>query len=476
MSEWRLREVGIGIDARGSRRESDSLGEVEVPADRYWGAQTQRSLEHFAIGEDRMPKRLYHAYAVVKKAAALVHAAADRLPSWKADAIVRAADEASAGLLDDHFPLYVWQTGSGTQTNMNLNEVLANRAIQLLGGAIGSKIPVHPNDDVNMAQSSNDSFVTAMHVAAVAELEERFLPALDALVAAIDVKAHQWKDVVKVGRTHLQDAVALMVGQEWSGYAHQLREAARRVRESERELFELAAGGTAVGTGLNAPEGFDAAIATEIARLTGRPFACAPNKFAAQASLDALVAAMAAVRGAAVALMKFANDLRWLASGPRCGLGEIVLPANEPGSSMMPGKVNPTQCEAAIMVCVQAIAADAAVAQAGAMGNFELNTMRPLAIHNFLHATRTLGDVFAKLREYAVEGAELDRTRIAELVDRSFMMVTALVPEIGYDRAAALAHEAARTRKTLGEVLAEHGIEVNPSLLAPSAGSLRGKA
>src|ERR1700724_2321867 len=312
-----LHDVPIGIDATGQRFESDSMGTIEVPADHYWGAQTQRSLVHFSIGDDRMPKPVYHAYGYVKKAAALVNAAAGRLPVWKADAIVRAADEAIAGKLDEHFPLYVWQTGSGTQSNMNVNEVLSNRAIQLLDGKIGSKEPVHPNDDVNMGQSSNDTFPTAMHIAAVMELEEHLVPEAEALATAIEAKANEWNDVVKIGRTHLQDAVPLTVGQEWSGWAHQVRDAQARIRQSEAGLFELAGGGTAVGTGLNAPPHFGREIAAKIAELTGYPFVTAPNKFAAQGSLDAMGAAMAAPRGLTVALMKVANDMRWLASGPR---------------------------------------------------------------------------------------------------------------------------------------------------------------
>jgi fumarate hydratase class II len=437
-----LHETPIGIRAAGMRRETDSMGEIEVPADRYWGAQTQRSLVHFSIGDDRMPKRVYHAYGYVKKAAALVNAAAGRLPQWKADAIVRAADEAIAGKLDEHFPLYVWQTGSGTQSNMNVNEVLSNRAIQLLGGKIGSKEPVHPNDDVNMGQSSNDTFPTAMHIAAVMELEEHLLPHAEGLAAAIEAKANEWMDVVKTGRTHLMDAVPLTMGQEWSGWAHQIRDALANVRASEKGLFELAAGGTAVGTGLNAPANFSREIAEKIAELTGYPFVTAPNKFAAQGSLDAMVAAMAAVRGLAVALMKVANDMRWLASGPRCGLAELLLPENEPGSSIMPGKVNPTQQEAMVMVCIQVIGEDNAVAFAGSQGNFELNAMRPIIINNFLHSARILGDACDKLRRFSVEGTRLNRKRIDEMVGRSLMLVTALSPVIGYDKASAIAHKA----------------------------------
>jgi fumarate hydratase, class II len=452
-----LHEVPIGIEAIGMRRETDSMGEIEVPADRYWGAQTQRSLVHFSIGDDRMPKRVYHAYGYVKKAAAVVNAGAGRLPQWKANAIVRAADEAITGKLDDHFPLYVWQTGSGTQSNMNVNEVLSNRAIQLLGGKIGSKEPVHPNDDVNMGQSSNDTFPTAMHIAAIMELEEHLLPHAEALATAIDAKASEWMDVVKTGRTHLMDAVPLTVGQEWSGWAHQLRDALDCLSSSEAGLFRLAAGGTAVGTGLNAPPGFGREIADKIAELTGYPFVTAPNKFAAQGSLDAMVAAMAAVRGLAVALMKIANDMRWLASGPRCGLGELILPENEPGSSIMPGKVNPTQQEAMVMVCIQVIGEDNAVAFAGSQGNFELNAMRPIVINNFLHSARILGDACEKLRHFSVEGARLNRKHIDEMVGRSLMLVTALSPVIGYDKASAIAHKANDEDLTLKEAALASG-------------------
>ncbi|MBV8652235.1 MAG: class II fumarate hydratase [Alphaproteobacteria bacterium] len=450
-------DLPIGIAATGARHETDSMGGIDVPAERYWGAQTQRSLVHFSIGDDRMPKRVYHAYGYVKKAAALVNEAAGRLPDWKAQAIVHAADEAIAGKLDEHFPLYVWQTGSGTQSNMNVNEVLSNRAIQLLGGEIGSKAPIHPNDDVNMGQSSNDTFPTAMHIAALLELEEHLLPQASALAAAIEAKADEWSNVVKTGRTHLQDAVPLTVGQEWSGWARQIRDSLRRIRMSEEGLFELAAGGTAVGTGLNAPDGFGRAIAAKIAELTGRPFVTAPNKFSAQGSLDAMVTGMAAVRGLAVALMKVANDMRWLASGPRCGLGELILPENEPGSSIMPGKVNPTQEEAMVMVCIQVIGEDNAVAFAGSQGNFELNAMRPIIINNFLHSARILGDACDKLRRFSVEGTRLNRRRIDEMVDRSLMLVTALSPVIGYDKASAIAHKANDEGLTLKEAAIQSG-------------------
>jgi fumarate hydratase class II len=418
------------------------MGDIEVPANRYWGAQTQRSLIHFSIGDDRMPKRVYHAYGYVKKAAATVNAAAGRLAKWKADAIVQVSDEVIAGKLDEHFPLYVWQTGSGTQSNMNVNEVISNRANQLLGGVIGSKSPIHPNDDVNMGQSSNDTFPTAMYIAAIIELEQRLLPRAEALAQAIDHKSEEWRDVVKTGRTHLMDAVPLTVGQEWSGWARQIHDSLKRIRSTEAGLLELAAGGTAVGTGLNAPPNFGRDIASTISTLTGYPFVTAPNKFAAQGSLDAMVAAMAGIRGLGVALMKIANDMRWLASGPRCGLGELLLPANEPGSSIMPGKVNPTQQEAMVMVCIQVIAEDSAVAFAGSQGNFELNAMRPIIINNFLHSARILGDACDKLRQFSIEGAQLNRKHIKEMVGRSLMLVTALSPVIGYDKAAAIAHTA----------------------------------
>ena len=441
----------IGTGQTGNRSESDSMGSIDVPAERYWGAQTQRSLIHFSIGNDRMPIAVYHAYGFVKKAAALVNQAAGRLADDKARAIVRATDEVITGQLDAEFPLFVWQTGSGTQSNMNINEVLSNRAIQLMGGKLGSKKPVHPNDDVNQGQSSNDSFPTAMHLAAVFELDQHLLPELDHLADIIEQKAREWTDVVKIGRTHLEDAVPLTVGQEWSGYAAQLRTATKRVVDAETELYQLAIGGTAVGTGLNAPRGFDVDMAAKLAELTGKPFVTAPNKFAAQGSLDGMVQAMAALRGVAVALMKIANDMRWLASGPRCGLSELILPANEPGSSIMPGKVNPTQCEVIVMICIQVMGEDNAVAMAGSQGNFELNAMRPIIINNFLHSARILADGCAKFRQYSVKGTDLNRKQIQQYVERSVMLVTALSPVIGYDKAAQIAHKAMDEDKTLRE-------------------------
>jgi fumarate hydratase class II len=453
----KLRDLPIGIKARGERTETDSMGAVKVPADRYWGAQTQRSLIHFSIGDDRMPKPVYHAYGYVKKAAAMVNGKAGRLPRWKADLIGRVADEVISGALDENFPLYVWQTGSGTQSNMNVNEVISNRAIQLAGGTLGAKDPVHPNDHVNMGQSSNDTFPTAMHIAAVTEITGHLLPAVQNLQKAFAAKASGWMDVVKIGRTHLEDAVPLTVGQEWSGYAAQLSDALDRIRASLPGLHQIAAGGTAVGTGLNAPDGFATDIAATISELTGHPFVTAPNKFAAQGSLDAMVAASAGLRALAVPLMKIANDIRWLASGPRCGIAELTIPANEPGSSIMPGKVNPTQCEAMVMVCIQVLSEDAAIALAGSQGNFELNAMRPIIINNFLHSARILADASDKLREYCIEGTELSADRIGQYVEQSLMLVTALSPVIGYDKASAIAHQANDQGTTLREAALASG-------------------
>jgi fumarate hydratase class II len=452
-----IRDVPIGLVATGTRRETDSMGAIDVPADRYWGAQTQRSLIHFSIGDDRMPKAIYHAYGHVKKAAAIVNGRDGRLPGWMGQLIERVSDEVTSGQLDDDFPLYVWQTGSGTQSNMNVNEVISNRAIQLAGGELGSKTPVHPNDHVNLGQSSNDTFPTAMHIAAVQAIHQHLLPSVQALRQAIEAKGRQWQDVVKIGRTHLEDAVPLTVGQEWSGYAHQLTQAIDRVTTSADGLYELAVGGTAVGTGLNAPPGFAEAIAAEIAKLTGQPFRTAANKFAAQGGLDAMVGASAGLRALAVPLMKIANDIRWLASGPRCGIGELILPANEPGSSIMPGKVNPTQCEAMVMVCIQVLSEDSAIAFAGSQGNFELNAMRPVVINNFLHAATILADGCAKLRQYCIEGTELNRDQIGSYLTRSLMLVTALSPMIGYDKASAIAHQANDNGTTLREAAVASG-------------------
>ncbi len=457
----RILDLPVGISAAGTRRESDTLGEVDVPADRYWGAQTQRSLEHFDIGEDRMPTAVYRAYGYVKKAAALANSQAGRLPRWKGDLIARVAEEVIAGELDEHFPLFVWQTGSGTQSNMNVNEVISNRGIQLCGGVLGSKDPVHPNDHVNMGQSSNDTFPTAMHVATVKALHDHLLPRLGALRDALDAKASQWREVVKVGRTHLEDATPLTVGQEWSGYVAQVDDARRCVEREAEGLYRLAAGGTAVGTGLHAGAGFGEAVAGRIAELTGHPFVTAPNKFAALASLDDMVRASSGLRNLAVSLFKVANDVRWLGSGPRAGLNELILPANEPGSSIMPGKVNPTQAEAMLMVCIQVIGSDTSVAMAGAEGNFELNAFRPVVIANVLHSIRLLGDACEHFRKFLVEGAKLNEARIRKDVERSVMSVTALSPVIGYDAAARIAHLAVDEDLTLREAALRSGVDAD---------------
>ena len=440
-----------------TRTERDSMGPIDVRADRYWGAQTERSLHHFAIGGDRIPLPVIRALGLVKKASAQVNRDLGLLDARRAELIVAAADEVVAGKLDEHFPLSVWQTGSGTQTNMNVNEVIANRAIELGGGKLGSKAPIHPNDHVNMSQSSNDAFPTAMHVAAALEITERLVPSLRALRDTLAAKAREFADIVKIGRTHLQDAVPLTLGQEFSGYAAQLDAGIARIEATLPGLLALAIGGTAVGTGLNAPAGFGAAVGRRLAALTGLPFTSAANKFAALAAHDDLVMASGALRTLAGALMKIANDLRWLASGPRSGLGELTLPENEPGSSIMPGKVNPTQCEALTMVAVEVIGNDTAVAIAGSQGNFELNVFKPLIIFNVLRSVHLLADACARFREFCVEGVEANRARIAELVDRSLMLVTALAPHIGYDRAAAIAKRAHAEGLTLREAALASG-------------------
>ena len=451
-------DVPIGLPGNGMRQESDSLGTVEVPAARYWGAQTQRSLQHFNIGDDRMPAEVYHAYGYVKKAAALVNTRAGRLPEWMGELIQRVCDEVISGALDGHFPLYVWQTGSGTQSNMNVNEVIANRCIQLVGGTLGSQQPVHPNDHVNMAQSSNDTFPTAMHIAAYQMAAGRTIPALKRLRDACAGKSGRWAGVVKIGRTHLEDATPLTVGQEWSGYTGALDDAIAEVEHATGGLLQLAMGGTAVGTGLNAPEDFGAQVAAEIAAMTGAAFETAANKFTAQGTLDRMVRAHAGLKAAAVTLFKIANDLRWLGSGPRTGLGELILPSNEPGSSIMPGKVNPTQAEAMLMVAIQVIASDVAVSMAGAEGNFELNTFRPIVISNYLHSARIMADMCDRFCEFMVEGTELNEARLKENVERSVMMVTALSPIIGYDQAAAIAHHAIGHDLTLKEAALAKGV------------------
>ncbi len=454
----RLLPVAVGIEATGTRTETDSMGAVEVPANHYWGAQTQRSLMHFSIGGDVMPVALYHAYGQVKKACAIVNARRGGLPAWKAGLISLVADEVIAGALDGEFPVSVWQTGSGTQSNMNLNEVIANRASQLVGGELGSKQPIHPNDDVNRAQSTNDTFVAAMHIAAVTALTGDLLPSVRRLRDTADRKSREWADVIKIGRTHLQDATPLTAGQEWSGYVSQLDDAAGAIIATLDGLRRLAIGGTAVGTGLNAPPGFGEEVAAEISRLTGQEYVTAPNKFAAQASIDALVRASGTVRALAVALFKFANDVRWLGSGPRAGLRELVLPATEPGSSIMPGKVNPTQAEALLMVCLQVQGNDAVIAMAGAEGNFQLNAFRPVAIANFLHSVRLLADACESFRRFLVDGTVLDEARLAGHVANSVMLVTALSPVIGYDKAAQIAHLAVREDLTLRDAALRSGV------------------
>jgi fumarate hydratase class II len=432
-----------------TRVERDSFGPIDVPAERLWGAQTQRSLEHFRISTERMPRPLIRALLIVKRAAARVNASLGVLPAATAEAIAAAADEALAGRHDAEFPLSIWQTGSGTQTNMNVNEVLANRASELLGGTRGEGRRVHPNDDVNRSQSSNDVFPTAMSVAAAEAVMHDLLPALDRLQATLADKSAAFADVVKIGRTHLQDATPLTLGQEFSGYVAQLAHARRHVEAALPHLFELAIGGTAVGTGLAAPPGFGARMAADVAAATGLPFVGAPNKFEALAAHDALVALHGALKGLAAALTKIANDVRLLASGPRAGLGEITIPENEPGSSIMPGKVNPTQCEALAMAAAQVMGNDVAVAIGGASGHFELNVYKPLIIHNVLQSLRLLADAMASFDEHCARGIEPDRARIAELVERSLMLVTALSPRIGYDKAAQIAKKAHREGTTL---------------------------
>ncbi len=439
------------------REETDSLGAVRVPAGRYWGAQTERSRNNFRIGGERMPVEVVRAFGIVKKAAAIANAEIGVLGAETRDLIVRAADQIIAGELDDHFPLVVWQTGSGTQSNMNANEVIANRAIELAGGELGSKTPVHPNDDVNRSQSSNDTFPTAMHVAAAAALRGRLLPAAAALQQVLEAKRDAFASIVKIGRTHLMDAVPLTLGQEFSGYAEQVSRGRQRVERALPGLYELALGGTAVGTGLNAPPGFSERVADRIARLTGIPFVTAPNKFEALAAHDAIVETSGALKTLAAALMKIANDIRWLGSGPRSGLGELRLPENEPGSSIMPGKVNPTQCEALTMVCARVFGNDTAITVAGASGALELNVFKPLLIDSLLQSTRLLADGMASFTEHCVAGIEPDTGRIAELVGRSLMLVTALNPHIGYDKAAAIAKAAHREGVTLRQAAIRSG-------------------
>jgi fumarate hydratase class II len=440
-----------------TRTESDSMGKIEVPADRYYGAQTARSLIHFDIGHDTMPPELIRAFGILKKAAALVNQDLGKLPADKARLISQAADEVIAGKLDEHFPLHIWQTGSGTQTNMNANEVISNRAIEIAGGVMGSKKPIHPNDDVNMSQSSNDTFPAAMHIAAASRVAEVLIPAVEDLRDAIQAKARQFQDVVKIGRTHLMDATPLTVGQEMSGWASQLDRDVERLKQVLPGLYDLAIGGTAVGTGLNSHPEFAERAARKIAELTGLPFKSHPNKFAALSAHDEIVFASGALKTLGASLMKIANDIRWLASGPRAGLGELMLPENEPGSSIMPGKVNPTQSEAMTMVAVQVFGNDAAIGFAGSQGNFQLNVFKPVMIHNFLHSVRLLADACRSFTEHCVEGMQLDAQRIDQNVKNSLMLVTALSPKIGYDKAAQIAHKAHHERLSLREAALKLG-------------------
>jgi fumarate hydratase class II len=436
------------------RTETDSFGPIEVEATRYWGAQTQRSIHHFSIGwpgADRMPSEVVHAMGILKAAAAQANMELGGLDGAIGTPIVAAAEEVASGMLDDHFPLFVWQTGSGTQTNMNANEVIANRAIELVGGELGSKTPVHPNDHVNLSQSSNDTFPTAMHVAGAMAIVQRLLPNVRALRDALDAKAMEFADLVKIGRTHLQDAVPITLGQEFSGYVAQLDADVDRIESTLPSLYELAIGGTAVGTGLNAPEGFGELCAAQIAAITGLPFVQAPNMFAALAAHDAVVFASGALATLAGSLMKIANDVRWLGSGPRAGIGELRLPENEPGSSIMPGKVNPTQSEAMTMVATQVMGNDTTIKIAGSQGNFELNVFNPVMIRNLLHSTVLLADACRTFREFCIEGLEADRERIEDLVHRSLMLVTALTPKIGYDKSAEIAKKAHHEGTTLKE-------------------------
>jgi len=440
-----------------TRTEFDTMGEVEVPVGKYWGAQTQRSLHYFAIGQDLMPIEVVHAFGVLKKAAAQSNLKLKKLDKNKAELIIAAAEEVLDGQLDNHFPLKVWQTGSGTQSNMNVNEVIANRAIEMAGGAMGSKDPVHPNDHVNMSQSSNDTFPTAMYIAAATLTHSRLLPSVKALKESLAQKSDAYKDIVKIGRTHLQDAVPLTLGQEFSGYVAQLDAGITHVEDTLKHLYELAIGGTAVGTGINSHPKFADMTAKNIAKITGLPFVSAPNKFASLAAHDAVVMASGAVKTLAVSIMKIANDIRWLGSGPRSGLGELILPSNEPGSSIMPGKINPTQCEALTMVCTQVMGNDAAITVAGSQGNFELNVYKPVMIYNFIHAANLLSDACASFKEFCVDGLQANEEVIAEHLNNSLMLVTALNPHIGYDKSAKIAKKAHEDGTTLKQACLELG-------------------
>jgi len=442
----------------GYRIETDTMGEIEVPDDKYYGAQTARSLMNFKIGGDRFPREMIRALGILKKAAALTNRELGTLPEEKANFIDRAADEVIEGKLDEHFPLVVWQTGSGTQTNMNSNEVISNRAIEMAGGTMGSKDPIHPNDDVNKAQSSNDTFPTAMHIAAAEQINLRLLPEVERLQKTLQAKADAFGDIIKIGRTHLMDAVPLTLGQEFSGYAKQLKNAAGRIRLTLDGIYELALGGTAVGTGLNTHPDFAEKSAAHIARITGLPFRSAPNKFEALAAHDAIVFTSGALKSLAAALTKIANDVRWLASGPRSGIGEIRIPENEPGSSIMPGKVNPTQCEAMTMVCAQVMGNDVAVNIGGASGNFELNVFKPVMIFNLLNSIRLLSDACASFDGNCAVGIEPNKPVIEAFLNRSLMLVTALNPIIGYDSAAKVAKKAFADGSTLREAVLALGL------------------
>jgi len=443
--------------ASRTRLESDSMGQVEVPAHVYWGAQTQRSLLHFNIGRDTMPPELIWAFGILKKACALVNHDLGKLSAEKTKLIVQAAEEVIAGKLKDQFPLRIWQTGSGTQTNMNVNEVIANRAIELAGGELGSKKPIHPNDHVNMSQSSNDTFPTAMHIAAAEQLKTKLIPAIQHVHGAIQAKAREFLDIVKIGRTHLQDAVPLTVGQEFGGWASLLERDIKRLELALDGLYDLAIGGTAVGTGLHTHPEFAERAAAKIAELTQLPFRSHPDKFAALSAHDEIVFAQGALETLAASLMKISNDIRWLASGPRCGLGELSIPENEPGSSIMPGKVNPTQCEAMTMVCAQVHGATAAVGFAGSQGNFELNVFKPVIIYNFLHSAGLLADACHGYVEYMIRGIEVDRAKVDWYVRNSLMLVTALTPKLGYDKAAKVAHTAHVEHTSLREAALKLG-------------------
>lgn len=440
-----------------SRIETDSMGEIAVPSDKYWGAQTARSLHHFNIGADIMPREVTHAFGLLKKAAAMTNFDLGKLSEDKMMLIVNAATEVSLGALDAHFPLHVWQTGSGTQSNMNANEVISNRAIEMVGGVMGSKFPIHPNDDVNMSQSSNDTFPTAMHIAAAIAFNEKLIPAVMALRESLEIKKREFDPIVKIGRTHLQDAVPMTLGQEFSGYVAQLDACIARMNQVLPELYELALGGTAVGTGLNTHPQFAEKSAAHIAKLTKLPFVSAPNKFAALASHESMVMAHSTLKALACALMKIANDVRWLASGPRCGIGELTLPENEPGSSIMPGKVNPTQCEAMTMVCAQVMGNDTTVAIAASQGNFELNVFKPVIIFNLLHSLNLLTDTCRSFQEFCVEGMEANRKVIDDYLHNSLMLVTALNQHIGYDKAAKIAKTAHHDNSTLQEAAVKLG-------------------